>query len=51
MKDLFWDCFTETGNIELYLQYKKYQRRQELKNAERNDKNKGSCGENCEQRR
>ena len=41
MKDLFWTYFTETGNIELYLQYKKHQRQQELKDAKRSDTNKG----------
>lgn len=50
MKDIFWNYFTETGNIELYLQYKKYQRRQELKNIERNDKNKGADSAHSEQR-
>lgn len=51
MKDVFWNYFTETGNIELYLQYKKYQRQQELKNDERNDKNKSSDCTDGEQRR
>lgn len=51
MKDLFWTYFTETGNIEMYLQYKKNQRRQELKNAKRSDSNKSLDSADSEQRR
>ncbi len=51
MKDIFWKYFTETGNIELYLEYKKQQRRQETENAKRNDKNTGTGSAEREQRR
>lgn len=53
MKDFFWNCFTETGNIELYLAYKEYSRKREKEredNARRTDKDKGSCCEGGKQR-
>lgn len=54
MKDFFWNCFTETGNIELYLAYKEYSRKREKEreeNARANDKDKGTGGESLQQRR
>ncbi len=47
MKDFFWDCFTETGTIELYLAYKEYSRKREKErelNDKRNDKDQCSGG-------
>ncbi|MGN1097819.1 MAG: hypothetical protein ACI4SS_02860 [Clostridia bacterium] len=56
MKDIFWQYFTETGDIELYLQYKKHCRERKSDKAEvkpdgfRNDKNEGSDSADGEQR-
>ncbi len=50
MKDIFWKYFTETGNIELYLEYKKHSRRQESSKNERSDKDKGADRTHSQQR-
>lgn len=47
MKDIFWRYFTETGNIELYLEYKRRCREKdsrggEIKNGHSENKGPGS---------
>lgn len=54
MKDIFWKYFTETGNIELYLEYKKHCRdRQctEEKTHGADNEDKGPDSQDSQQRR
>lgn len=57
MKDLFWKYFTETGSIELYLQYKKRcveherEKEREAEHGGGNNTNKGFDSADGEQRR
>ena len=53
MKDIFWKYFTETGNIELYLEYKRRCRdrqRVEEKANGADSEDKSSDSENGQQR-
>ncbi len=54
MKDLYWKYFTETGNIELYLEYKKRCRENEPRGGEKingHGENKGADSQDGQQRR
>ena len=53
MKDIFWKYFTETGNIELYLEYKRRCRERQRDGEKTNgadSKEKGSDSQNRQQR-
>ncbi len=51
MKDLFWKYFTETGNIELYLEYKKQSRKREKERDGQRIKDQGADSAGGKQRR
>ncbi len=55
MKDVFWKYFTETGNIELYLEYKRRCREKETRGGETEhgqySENKGPGSQDGQQRR
>lgn len=54
MKDIFWKCFTETGNIELYLEYKRHCRENDTRKEGKHNgvysENKGSDSQDGQQR-
>ena len=54
MKDIFWKHFTETGNIEVYLEYKRHCREKETQRERNsngvNSEDKGSDSQDCQQR-
>ena len=54
MKDIFWKYFTETGNIEAYLEYKRNCRENETQKERKSNgvssENKGSDSQDGQQR-
>ena len=54
MKDIFWKYFTETGNIELYLEYKRQCRENETQKEREShgvySENKGPDRQDVKQR-
>lgn len=44
-KNLLWDVFTETGDIEVYLKYKEYKNEGEQESGNKADADKGSYNE------
>lgn len=54
MKDIFWKYFTETGNIELYLEYKRHCRENEADKERKsngfNSENEGADSQDSQQR-